>query len=72
MEMKITVSQAAHANRVLLAKIMATHWPPRSGAGSADEQELFNLAMLCRRQQSGEEVVAALPVSERAILELFA
>jgi hypothetical protein len=72
MEMKITVSQAAHANRVLLAKILPAHAPPPSSAGNAEEREAFNLAMLSRRQEAGEELVAALPVSERAILELFA
>ena len=72
MDMKVTVSQAANANRALLNKILAAHLPLRTCAAKADEQESSGLVMLHRRQEAGDGVVAALPVTERAVLALFA
>ena len=71
MDKKVTVSQAAHANNVLLTKILAAHLPLRLCAGKADEQELYNLVVLHRRQEAGGGVADALPETERAILALF-
>ena len=70
MDLKITVSQAAHANRALLTEIMAAH-SLRTGPGD-DEQELYQLVALHRRQEASGGAVAVLPVAERAVLALFA
>lgn len=71
MEVKVTVSQAAHANRVLLTKIMTTHFPLRPSP-QLDEQEPYHLVGLHRRQEASGGAVVALPVAENAVLALFA
>jgi hypothetical protein len=71
MDLKVTVSQAAHANRVLLTKIMAAHLPLRPGS-EVDEQEPYHLVALHRRQEASGGAIAALSAAERAVLALFA
>lgn len=70
MDGKMTVSQAAHANRVLLTKIMTTYFPLHTSS-QVDEQEPYHLVVLHRRQEASGGAIAALPVAESAVLALF-
>ncbi len=72
MDTKVTVSQAARANRALMTKILVAPLPWGTCVGKAEQQEAYNMVMLHRRQEAGGGVVAALPASESAVLALFA
>jgi hypothetical protein len=69
MEMKLTVSQAVHANGILIKRLLSV---PRLRAPEAAEQEPYQLLVLHRRQEADGEVAAALRGTESAILALLA
>jgi hypothetical protein len=71
MEMKVTVSQAVHANGMLIKKILSESrlrvCPP-----DAAEQEAYQLLLLHQRQEAGGGLAAALRGTESAVLALLA
>jgi hypothetical protein len=72
MDMKVTVSRAAHDNQALLRKILAAPLPLPAGSGEPDEQEPYNLVALHRRQQACGAGAVAVPATASAVLALFA
>jgi hypothetical protein len=71
MDMKVTVSQAAHDNQALVRKILAVPLPLPAAAGEPDEQEPYNLVVLYRRQEASGAGAAAMPPTASAVLALF-
>jgi hypothetical protein len=71
MEMKVTVSQAVHANGMLMKKIVGAQCL-RGHAPEAVEREPYQLLMLHRRQEAGGGIAAALRGTESAVLALLA
>lgn len=71
MEMKVTVSQAVHANGMLMKKILGAHCL-RVCVPEAAEQEPYRLLVLHRRQEAGDGAAAVLRGTESAVLALLA
>ena len=71
MEMKATVSQAVHANEILMKKILAAHCL-RGSVPEAAEQEPYELLVLHRQQEARGGAAAALRGTESAVLALLA
>jgi hypothetical protein len=71
MEMRVTVSQAVHANGILMKKILGAHCRRESAPGTA-EQEVYELLVLHRQQEEGGGGAAALRGTESAVLALLA
>ena len=71
MEMKVTVSQAVHANGALMKKILGAHCL-RGSTAKAAEQEAYELLVLHRRQEASGGPAAALRGTESAVLALLA
>jgi hypothetical protein len=71
MEMKVTVSQAVHANGILMKKILGAHCLRRS-VPEAAEREPYQLLVLHQRQEAKGGAAAALRGTESAVLALLA
>jgi hypothetical protein len=71
MEMKVTVSQAVHANGMLIKRISSAP-RPRVCPPNAAEQEASQLLLLHQRQEAGGGLAAALRGTESAVLALLA